>query len=247
MPLLNEGPVLDGQAVLAHLVTAWTDVPHITDIEVKDAVTVAQIPGGALGLLHVATPVPSSDLEGPIKLAYHWPSAATDVGNHRQHVVVHVGSTVLDPVEVHLLLSKAVASILSTRGGIGVYIGNAMLVRSAADYASDIQSASRTALPILSWIGCNPVREGSMLSVYSTGLFQFGVRELEVRRSIKPAAELLGMMADLAHYQLATGNRLNDGDTFGETMVDRTRVRYEASEFIPDMEVAVVELNEGEA
>ena len=132
--------------------------------------------------------------------------------------------------------------MLAVGDGVGVYVGDAMLVRSAEDYREDAESASREALPLLSWVGFNPVREDATLSVYTTGLTSFGLLELEVRRSARPAAELFGTLADVANYQLTSGQVLRDGDTFGASPFDRTKVRYGASAFIPDVTVAALEL-----
>jgi hypothetical protein len=193
-------------------------------------------------LLHVPMPVPAGDLEGPVAVAWHWPDAAQLVPAHRAHVIVTAGSTTLDALDVRILLTKLAASVLAVSEGIGVYVGDAMLVRSAGDYQSDAGEASRDNLPLLSWIGFNPVHEDGRLSAYTTGLTAFGLLELEVRGSAMTPPELFGTLADLANYQLSTGKVLRDGDTFGASESDRTHVRYGPSAFIPDTTVAALEL-----
>lgn len=242
MALLGDEATLDGAAALDYLAAHWTDLPSVVGRDAQDAVTVASIPGGAIGLMHAPLPVPAGDLEGPVAVAWHWPEAAHTVPAHRAHVIIHAGSTVLDPLDLRLLLTKLTASVLSVGNGVGVYVGDAMLVRSARDYLSDAEQASRDNLPILSWIGFNPVREGTKLSGYTTGLRSFGLPELEVRGSTLSPAELFGTLAELANYQLSTGRVLRDGDTFGATETDRTRVQYRPSAFIPDTTVAALEL-----
>ena len=79
-------------------------------------------------------------------------------------------------------------------------------------------------------------------SAYTSGLGWFGLRELEVRRSSLSPPDLLGTLADVAEYQISTARVLADGDTVGATADDRTRVRLLPSEFMPDTEVAVLEM-----
>ena len=242
MVMLGDTAPFSGAAVLDYLTAHWSDLPSVAGLETKDAVTAASIPGGGLGFVHIPMPIPAGDLEGPVAVAWHWPEAATLVPAHRSHVIVHVGSTTLGALTVRLLLTKLAASVLAVTQGTGVYVGDAMLVRSAADYLEDATRASREELPILSWIGFNPVQEEGALSAYTTGLTAFGLQELEVRQSTRPAAELFGTLADLAHYQLSSGRVLRDGDTFGASESDRTQVRYVPSEFIQGTTVTRLEL-----
>lgn len=241
MVMLDNAEPFSAPAAFDYLATHWADLPSVASRETQDTVGVANIPGGTLGLVHIPMPIPADDLAGPVAVAWHWPGASNAVTAHRSHVIAHAASTTLDAIQLRLLLTKLAASVLTVGHGIGVYIGDAMLVRSAQDYLADADQASRENLPILSWIGFNPVREDSVLSAYTTGLTGFGLPELEVRRSALPAAELFGTLADVVNYQLSSGQALKDGDTFGESEFDRTRVRYRASAFIPDMTVAALE------
>jgi hypothetical protein len=242
MVLLNDAESFSGPAALDYLAAHWADLPSVVGREAQDAVTVASIPGGTVGLMHMPIPVPAGDLEGPVAVAWHWPEAADVVPAHRAHVIVHAGSTTLDALDLRILVTRLAASALAVSDGVGVYVGDAMLVRSAADYLSDAAQASRGNLPILSWVGFNPVHEDDRLSAYTTGLTAFGLLELEVRGSAMTPPELVGTLADLANYQLSTGKALRDGDTFGASETARTQVRYGPSAFISDTTVAALEL-----
>lgn len=242
MVLLRDRQPLDGQAVFDYLRTHWADLPSITDVETKEMATAGVIPGGVLGLGQMPMPVPRGDLEGPAAAAWHWPTAAADVGAHESHVIVFASSTKLDQVDVRLLHSKLVASVAALTNALGVYVGNALLVRAAADYVAEARAASREALPTMLWIGFNPVSDGDGFSAYTTGLTAFGLPELEVRGSMRPPAEVFGTMADAATYELQTGRVLRDGDTFGHSVTERVPVRHTRSAFLPDTTVARLEL-----
>jgi hypothetical protein len=240
--VMLEGREFSAATAHDYLVRNWSDLPSLAGWDTTDAATVANIPGGAIAVAHMPVPIPAGDLTGPIAVAWHWPEAGQAIARHQSHVIVHASSTELSSVDLKLFQTKLAAAIIATNGGIGVYVGDAMLVRSAADFGSDAANASVDNLPIISWIGFNPVRDDNSFSVYTTGLTAFGLNELEVRRSTRPVTELFGTLADLANYQLSSGKVLKDGDTFGATELDRTRVVYRQSEFIPDTTVAVVEL-----
>ena len=243
MVMLGEGATFAAGDALDHLTGHWTDLPSLAGRETGEGATTVSVPGGAAGMVHIPMPIPAGDIDGPVAVAWHWPGAREAVSGHRSHVIVHVASTTLDLIDVRLLSTKLVASVLAVADGIGVYVGDAMLVRSAGDFREDAAQASRENLPLLSWIGFNLVSEEAALSAYTTGLTGFGLHELEVDRSAMAVPELLDTLADLANYQLTSGKVLRDGDTFGSTELDRKRVRYRPSRFIPDTTVAGLELH----
>lgn len=242
MVLLPGDEPVSGPAVLEHLAATFGSLPTISGVESKEGTTVAAIPGGALALAQMRQPVPAQELQGPVALAWHWPEAAERVAAHRQHLVVHAASTQLDRLDLRLFHTRLVAAALAVGGGTGVYVGDAILLRSAEAYADDARGASRAEPPVLSWIGVNIVAEESAWSAYTTGLSGFGHREFEVRRTMREPDELIGTLADLANYLLTSGRSFRDGDTFGATEADRTRIRFATSEFITGVDVAVVEL-----
>lgn len=246
MVLLERPATLDVVELDARLRPRAGELPMPSDLSAGEGGVVAgTIPGGAIALMALPLPVPPSDLEGPIALAWHWPEAATVVPTHGAHIIVHAGSTTLDPVALRLVHTQLVAAIVEQTAALGVYIGHALLVRSAADFLADARDAHDSAgesLPILSWVGFHPVGEDNgTLSAYTTGLEQFGMFELEVRHTSQAVPELLGMLADVALYQLTSGARLKDGDTFGASAEDRRTVRVVQSNFLPETPIVLLE------
>lgn len=242
MVLLPGERILDASAVFDYVRAHWTDLPSVTDVETKEGATSAAIPGGSVGLVQIPMPVPSGDLAGPSAVAWYWPTAAEEIARHQSHVIVFAGSTTLSAVDLRLLHSKLVAAVAATTDAIGVYVGDAMLVRGAADYVNEARAASREAVPMMLWVGFNLVVENGTVSAYTTGLTGFGLPELEVRRSARPAPDVLGTMADAASYQLRTGRLLRHGDTFGFSESERIPIRHTRSDFLPNTTVAVLGL-----
>ena len=242
MVMLNPGATFDADQAIRRLIETSTDLPSIVDVNTKDGATVANIPGGTVGLVRMPMPIPAGDLVGPTAVAWHWPSAADTIAAHDHHLIVYATSSALERLDLRLFHTKLVASILASTDAAGVYVGDAMLVRSSQDYQGDAARASRDNLPIMLWVGFNAVREENTLSAYTSGLSAFGFLELEVHRSTQSLADLFGALADIANYQLSSGRALNDGDTFGATEFDRSRVFHRPSAFIPGTKVALLEL-----
>ena len=169
----------DPAAVLPHLTGRWSDLPSIMNAEQADAVVSASITGGAIGLAHIPMPIPAGDLTAPVAMAWHWPEAAESVASHESHVIVHATSAALGLLDLRLFHTRLTASVAAVGDGVGVYVGDAMLVRAAADYQNDAAESSRENLPILSWIGFNPARDDATVCGYTTGLRAFGLLELE--------------------------------------------------------------------
>ena len=242
MVLLPNEDRPDGRSVFQYLRTQWADVPSIANVESADAATTARIPGGAAALMHVSAPVPSDYMKVPAMFAWHWPTAAAEIDRHRSHVIVHTSSGTLDALDTHLLHSKLVASLAALTNAVGVFVREAMLVRSAKAYIDEARDGARSAAPVMLWVGFNPVRDDGTLSAYTTGLAAFELPELEVRRATRSEGLVIGMMADAASYQLQTGRTLRDGETFGYTNNERIGVRHTRSEFLPDTTVALLGL-----
>jgi hypothetical protein len=242
MVLLREPVPADGQAVLAHLRRQGALLPPITQVSEEQGVLVARIPGGTVKMLSLPAPIPPQELEGPVALAWHWPTARDEVAAHQGHVIVHASSTELHPMDVWRLHTRLVAAVVATTPSLGVYVGDAMMVRSREDWLDDALATEGDGLPILLWVGINPVREeDGRASAYTTGLSSFGFMEMEVRGSARPLQEVMAGLGDAAYYQISTGARLHDGETFGFSENDRHRVRHLPSRFLPDTTVAVLD------
>jgi hypothetical protein len=242
MVLLREPVAADGQAVLAHLRRQGALLPPITEVSEEQGVLVARIPGGTVKMLSLPAPIPPQELEGPVALAWHWPTAREEVAAHQGHVIVHASSTEVHPMDLWRLHTRLVAALVATTPALGVYVGDAMMVRSREDWLDDALATEGDGLPILLWVGINPVREeDGRASAYTTGLSSFGIMEMEVRGSARSFEDVMGRLADAALYQVSTGARLGDGETFGFSSEDRHAVRHLPSRFLPDTRVAVLE------
>jgi len=240
--LLRDRAPPDPERVFAWLRDAWPDTPSILNPETQGAATSAIIQGGAIGLLHVPMPLPATDLEGPIATAWHWTGAAAAIATHQSHIICYASSTGLSPIELRLLHTRFVAAVAATAPASAVYVGSAMLVREAAAWVLEAQEATRNALPILLWVGFNPVTHSGRMSAYTTGMRDFDLLEFEVQGSQRAPLDLLNRLADIAYYAVTTGTQIGDGHTVGGADNERIMVHHGQSAFLPELTVAKLDL-----
>lgn len=240
MPLLSSRSAPNFAEALQWARLRDPDGPTIGALSGDDGAFVAPIPGGQVALAFVAAPVPSGDLEGPRLLAWHWPNASADIDRHVAHVICFAESSELEANELRLLHSRVVAGILYATDSIGVYVGSATLARERDAYLNDVKSASLEDLPLFCWIGFNLVGDEEYASAYTTGLKDFGLLELEVRRTSSSWGQIIGFLADVAHYELTGHLQIGDGETIDGLHGERVTVRHSPSEFKPGEVVACV-------
>lgn len=242
MVMLRAGATFDPKQALQHLGGSLAERPSVVDITTEGGATVAAIPGGFIAMMHMAMPIPTTDSSGPVTVLSRESSVRNAIAGHDTHLIVHASSNELDLLDLRLFHTQLVASVVAVADAVGVYVGDAMMIQPAHDYLAGAADASRDNLPIALWIGFNEPRVDSGHSAYTTGLASFGLRELEIRLSQKSVEELFRILAGVASYQLTTGRALSDGDSFGSTVFERTRVCYAESSFMPGTSVALLDV-----
>jgi hypothetical protein len=245
--LLREPVPADGQAVLSHLRGQGVreDDPTflpITDVVEEPGVVAGRIPGGTVKILSHPTPIPARELERPVALAWQWPTAREEVSAHQGHIIVHAGSTSARLIDLVRLQARLVAAVAATTPALGVYVPDAVMVRSRDDWLDEAIAVEGDNFSLLLWVGINPVREANgRVSAYTTGMSRFGIMELEVWASTRPLEEVLDRVRDAIDVQVGTDRRLADGELFGYPVEDRHPVRHLPSRFFPGTTVAVLE------
>jgi hypothetical protein len=190
------------------------------------------IPGGSVGLAHMPMPIPWGDLDWPVRTAWHWPTAEPELRTHSAHVVVFVSSDRLSAIELNLQMVRAVASVIAVcPDAVGVYYGNASVVIEAGRYLEEARQASEDNLPIPLWLGLHPVSSEEGLTAYTTGMEVFDLLNLEAHDTDMGPPELLGLLANVAHYEIAVGIQIDDGETVGGSADEKIEIRHRPSRF----------------
>jgi hypothetical protein len=239
MPMFSHVSPPDIGAALDWIRQRFPDCPPIGHPDGSDNTFTASIPGGQIGITFVPAAIPSGDLDGPTALAWHWPSAGVAVQQHVAHEICFASSSEMDRVALRLLHSRVIAGIAAVGQASAVYVGSSMLIREGPVYVADIEQADRDNLPVFSWLGFIPVAGDRGQSVYTTGLREFELLELEIRNSSLQWDGLFEFLANIAHYEIASSIQIGDGETVGLSE-DRLLVTHQSSEFIPDTTVACI-------
>lgn len=240
MPLFRHASPPDVDAALRWVRTRFPDSPLIGPLMGEDNTYTAAIPGGQFGLTHVPAALPKGDLEWLVDRAWHWNSAAATVERHIAHEICFAASSDLDAIELGLLHSRIIAGLAATGGASAVYVGSASLVRDDVAYIDDLDNSSHDNLPLLSWVGFNPVNVDGWCAAFTTGLGDFGLLEVEMQSRRREWPDLFEFLANLAHYQLASGIQVGDGETVGRSDGERIVVRHVKSRFTSNERVAQV-------
>jgi hypothetical protein len=240
MPMFSHVSPPDIGAALDWIRQRFPDCPPIGHPDGSDNTFTASIPGGQIGITFVPAAIPSGDLDGPTALAWHWPSAGVAVQQHVAHEICFASSSEMDRVALRLLHSRVIAGIAAVGQASAVYVGSSMLIREGPVYVADIEQADRDNLPVFSWLGFIPVAGDRGQSVYTTGLREFELLELEIRNSSLQWDGLFEFLANIAHYEIASSIQIGDGETVGLSEDQRLLVTHQSSEFIPDTTVACI-------
>lgn len=200
----------------------------LTDVEVVDAVAGGEpLVTGQLGLDTVlVAPVPNPVPDGEALATCHplWWEDPTPVAGHRSHAIVVVRSDD-DPAEdprAHALrqamaTSVAVAALLAAPDAVGVYAGAAGATFPAHEYAEQLAAArADERLPVELWVTTwLEAHEDGTVSGWTHGLASFGHADVVVEDSTREPSDVYNLLASLAAHVVATGDRLEPGQTLG--------------------------------
>lgn len=182
---------------------------------------------GSLG--HMATPIPEREAEYAGD-NFLWPNGAVETAAHRAHVVVFLARTGDSPVEEAMLVTRLALVALELFDGLGVYWGNACVTNSREMFEQCAREMTDEHLPLPVWLRFQPVRaDNDEIGMYTLGLKQFGLMEIEIDRSPMELGELFDFVSNLAHYLVMSGPVIKDGNTVGGSEEERILVRYRPS------------------
>ncbi|MDB4973911.1 MAG: hypothetical protein JWN48_2252 [Myxococcaceae bacterium] len=182
----------------------------------------------AIGLL--PTPLPWSELAGPIAAAWYWPEAAETLRPARAHAVVSARSELADPIELMFAITRVVAALAASSSALGIYLGGAGQVHKVEDFVSEATTATREQLPLYLWVRFGLAeQEDGTLSLFTSGLAQFELMEIEFPHSPLEPQSLMDRAFNIAHYLLEQGPVLESGQTIGTSANEKFKVTHAAS------------------
>ncbi len=203
------------------------DLPPVTQVERQEDVCSFVIGRDTAAISLMDAPIPWADLERPCATAWYWPEATVSMQDHRAHVLVVVLSDSPDRVATALLLTSLVAAVASCCEAAGVCWVPATLVHSPEAFIASTEEMHDEYLPLYLWVNfaIQQHHDGSYC-VFTIGLAEFGLMEIEVPSSYKDPEFLMDRVFNIAHYLLDNGPVLDDGETIGLADDEEIPIRH---------------------
>jgi len=195
-------------------------------------------------LMHVPVPIPEREAESNAAGNFLWPDGEEEAAAHRAHVIVTLAGKGESPVQEAMLVTRLALVALELFDGLGVYWGNASVANSRELFEQCAREMTETHLPLPVWLRFQPVRADAdndnadpapsddppaEIGMYTLGLKQFGLMEIEIDRCGMDLGELFEFVSNLAHYLVMSGPVIKDGNTVGGSEEERILVRHRPS------------------
>lgn len=191
----------------------------------------------AIGFLaHMPVPIPNDEAAENAAGNFLWRDGKEEAARHQSHVIV-ANSGVGEPaaIESALIVSRLALVALQIFDGLGVYWGNASVSNSREVFEDFCSDMSEEHLPLPVWLRFQLVQaENDELGLYTLGMSQFDLMEIEVDRCELDVEGLFEFVCNIAHYLIQSGPVIEDGNTVGGTPEERILVRHEPSMIDPD-------------
>lgn len=212
---------------------------YSAEISDDDIVTVTRGDDTVGFLAHVPAPIPGDEVADCADGNVLWPNGRDEAAKHRSHVIVtNFGGEGQSPIESAIVVSQLALVALDAFDGIGVYWGNGSVCNSREVFESFCDDISEEHLPAPMWLRIQLVRAANdELGVYTLGMSQFGLMDIEVDRCAMSPRELVEFVSNLAHYLIQSGPVIADGNTVGGSEEERILVRHHPSMIEPDRQV----------
>jgi hypothetical protein len=200
----------------------------IDKMEAGEGTILFRIAGGTVAIGLVDAPIPNRELEDVCRFAWYWKAACESVSRHKAHLIVSVLDINLDKVDVSLLLTKVVASVMPDANAIASYWhGN---LQSREVFLKQSETASRRNLPVALWVNYrfsqDPLKGWS---ISTRGMKNFDLMEIESKDANVEGREVFFLVAWMSEYLISKGPIIEDGDTVGGSPAQNIRVQHAPS------------------
>jgi hypothetical protein len=179
-------------------------------------------------LAHMPAPIPGQEAESNAEGNFLWPEGKQEAGLHQSHVIATtVGGDERPAIEAAIEVSKLALVALQAFDGLGVYWGNASVCNSREVFETFCKGMSHEQLPIPVWLRFQFISESEdEIGIYTLGMQQFGLMEIEVDRCSMEPGELFEFVSNIAHYLVQSGPVIADGNTVGSDADEQIPVKH---------------------
>ena len=225
MVVLRE-PQFEGvEKLKAALEAEGGEFPPI-DVQRKDNTISFQLDEDKVVISSMKAPIPWSDLKGPCSAAWYWPEAAGQLRSNKAHLLVVIAPGSPDLKAVAVKLTKVTAALVESSPAAGVLWGGSGTVHAPQPFIQTAAEISADRLPVEIWVGFGLIPEGNDThSVFTSGLEDFGMQEIEIHSSPRDPQLLYERLFDVVHYVLRKDIVLHDGETIGISDTERITIQ----------------------
>lgn len=205
---------------------------HSAEVSEKNIVSVMRGKDLVGFLAPMPAPIPNQEAEDNADRNFLWPDGREEAAAHRGHVIVtNFGSEEQTPIQSALAVTRLALAALQLFDGIGVYWGNASVCNSREVFESFCEDISEEHVPTPVWLRFQLVStdDEDEVGIYTLGMNQFGLMEIEVDRCGMDLQELFEFVSNLAHYLVQSGPVIADGNTVGGSAEEKILVRHRPS------------------
>lgn len=208
--------------------------------EVSDSVVSVTRGEDTIGFLaHLPMPIPENEAAENADSNPLWPDGKVEAAKHRAHVIVTtLGGEEQNAVSSVIVVARLALVALRLYDGLGVYWGNGCISNSREAFESFCEDMSEEHVPLPMLMRFQLIRApGDKVGLYTMGMKQFDLMEIEVDQSPMDAMALFEFVRNIAHYLIMSGPVIADGNTVGGSAEERILVRHRPSMIEPKRKV----------
>ena len=188
------------------------------DDDKKDGSTdavIMEIDGQRVVLGYMDVPVPNGEAEENATFNYMWKEAVEVTKTHKSHMIVMILGEHEDVKADGELFIKVVATLCKQENVIGVYTNG--VVYQPQFYLAMKEAIENGLYPLLGLVWFHMVRTEIGFSIYTIGMENFGLDEMEILDVTDNPIEARSFLIDIASYCVDAEAVLRDGETIGLT------------------------------
>ena len=220
MILMNKMELMDYPNIEKDILKTW-DLKK-EEIDGNDQTISFIVDDATFMIGFIPAPVPAEELNTAIEYSYLWKDARSALNNESHIVIAVVGEH--EPLDLYKHFTKITSIILEHTNSMGIYLGNQTLVLSKEMYIEEAATMDDGNLPLSLWVYFGMRQQDNKNSIYTYGMKEFGLHEMEIVNSKNSMEEAMAFMMGIAHYTIAGNVVLNDGETIGVSEEQKIKI-----------------------
>lgn len=202
--------------------------------EVSEGALIVTRGEALIGMIaHVTAPIPEGEADHAADGNPFWENGLQQAKAHKSHAIItNMGSgQQLSHVDSAIGLARLALVALDLLDGIGVYWGYGSISNNRETFEGFCEEMSdqKVPLPAMMRFQIIEAEGGRGLGIYTLGMSQFGLMEIEIDECGLDPEALFEFTADLAHYLVTNGPVIQDGNTVGGSEQEKILVRHKPS------------------